>query len=171
MGLFDSISKAFNESGLKDGLKQVGDGINKAATDTGIKDGLKQVGEGLDKAASQLGEDFKKSDFKASLDKAGRDRGITSGSKTTSKTVPEEYLSFPQFEGTIKDLSTKKIDKYHRCTIDYSGVTSEALNAYKVKITDAGYVKGSDVRYDKDNTYIIVEYEEQNLHLVFHVKH
>ena len=149
MGLFDSISKAFNDSGLKDGLKQ--------------------VGEGLDKAANQLGEEFNKSGIKEDLQKMGKDMGITSSNEP--KKVPDEYLEFPQFEGTIKDLSTKKIDKYHRCTIDYSGVTNEALNAYKVKITDAGYVKGSDVRYDKDNTYIIVEYEEQNLHLVFHVKH
>ncbi len=149
MGLFDSISKAFNDSGLKDGLKQ--------------------VGEGLDKAANQLGEEFNKSGIKEDLQKMGKDMGITSSNEP--KKVPDEYLEFPQFEGTIKDLSTKKIDKYHRCTIDYKDVTTDALNAYKVKITDAGYVKGSDVRYDKDNTYIIVEYEEQNLHLVFHVKH
>ena len=149
MGLFDSISKAFNDSGLKDGLKQ--------------------VGEGLDKAANQLGEEFNKSGIKEDLQKMGKDMGITSSNEP--KKVPDEYLGFPQFEGTIKDLSTKKIDKYHRCTIDYSGVTKEDLNAYKVKINDEGYVKGSDVRYDKDNTYIIVEYEEQNLHLVFHVKH
>ena len=149
MGLFDSISKAFNDSGLKDGLKQ--------------------VGEGLDKAANQLGEDFNKSGFKEDLQKMGKDMGIT-GTKEPKK-VPEEYLDFPQFEGTITDLSTKKIDKYHRCTIDYKDVTVDAVNAYKVRITDAGYIKGSDVRYDKDNTYIILEYEDTCLHLVFHVKH
>lgn len=151
MGLFDSISKAFNDSGLKDGLKQ--------------------VGEGLEKAANQVGDEFNKSGIKEDLKKMGNDIGITSSKPNEPKKVPEEYLDFPQFEGTIAELSTKKIDKYHRCTIDYKDVTVDALNAYKVKITDAGYVKGSDVRYDKDNTYIIIEHEDTNLHLVFHVKH
>ena len=155
MGLFDSITKAFNDSG--------------------IKEGLNTLGEGLDKAAKDIGDDFNKSELKKDLTKLGKDMGITGGgsSNTTAaqaKTVPEEYLSFPQFEGTIAELSTKKIDKYHRCTIDYKNVTTDKINAYKVSIIDAGFVKGSDVRYDKDNTYIILEVNDTDLHLVFHVK-
>lgn len=152
MGFFDSISKAINDSG--------------------IKEGLNSLGQELDKAAKDVSDDFNKSGLKEDLKKFGKDIGITSGSTNSEpKKVPEDYMSFPQFEGTIKDLSTKKIDKYHRCTIDYKDVTEDQVNAYVVKMIDAGFTKGSDVRYDKDNTYIILEKDVPNLHLVFHVKH
>ncbi len=151
MGFFDDLKKTINESG--------------------IKDSLSQVGKDLDKATREIGNDFNNSQFKEELTKMGKDLGITNGNSTPNKKVPDEYMNFPQFEGTIADLSTKKIDKYHRCTIDYNGVTDESVNSYITKIKESGFTKGSDVRYDKDNSYIIVEHEDSKLHLVFHVRH
>lgn len=148
MGLFDNIVKSFDNGDLKNGLSQ--------------------VGKGLEQVAKDVGKEIEKSGVKEDLKKLGNDLGSGSASP---KTVPQEYLTFPQFEGTIAEVSTKKIDKYHRCTIDYKDVTEDAVKAYVEKIEGVGFKKGSDVRYDRDNTYIILEADVPNLHLVFHVKH
>ena len=148
MGLFDNIVKSFDNGDLKKGLSQ--------------------VGKGLEQVAKDVGKEIDKSGVKDDLKKLGQDLG--SGSPPL-KTVPQDYLVFPQFEGTISEISTKKIDKYHRCTIDYKNVTEEAVKAYIEKIESVGFKKGSDVRYDRDNTYIILEPNVPTLHLVFHVKH
>ena len=134
MGLFDNLVKAFNDSGLKDGISE--------------------VGKELEKTVNTVGSELNN----------------LNGNKTV-KTVPSEYSHFPQFNCLIKDVTTKNIDKYHRCTIDYKDVTEDQVNAYISKIEEVGFKKGSDVRYDRDNTYIILEKDIPSLHLVFHVKH
>jgi hypothetical protein len=134
----------------------------------GIKEGFSQIGKGLEQAVNEVGKEIDKSGLKDDFKKIGEDLGSSS---KTPKSVPQEYLTFPQFEGTIAELSTKKIDKYHRCTIDYKDVTEDQVNAYISKIEEVGFKKGSDVRYDRDNTYIILEKDIPSLHLVFHVKH
>ena len=145
MGFFDNIVKSFNEGE--------------------IKDGLSQIGKGLDKVVKDVGNEINKSGIKEDLKKIGRDLG------SSPKVIPEEYQEFPKFESKIDDLYIKKIDKYHRCTIDYYNVTDESVNKYISLIEEKGFRKGSDIRYDKNNTYIILEHIKDKLHLVFHVRH
>ena len=84
--------------------------------------------------------------------------------------VPDKYLRFPQFESTIGELSTKKTDKYERCTIDYYKTNEDEINTYIDKVIQDGYIKITDVRYEKGNDYIIIENGNTSLHLVFHCR-
>ena len=56
--------------------------------------------------------------------------------------------------------------------MDFTHVSDQEISDYISKITSLGYIKGSDVRYDKGNTYIIIEYSPRSkyLKLVFHIK-
>ena len=89
-----------------------------------------------------------------------------------AKTIPEAYGSFPKFSKECTHLDEKKTDKYQRCTMDYRGVTKQEVEDYQNSIKNEGYVQNTTVRFDKDNTYIIVDYSEagQDLNLVFHIK-
>lgn len=94
-------------------------------------------------------------------------------SETTSggKSIPEEYSHFPAFNGKIGELITKKEEKYKRCSMNYFGATDEDINNYIKTIEDAGYEKKTDVRYEKNNEYIIVDNNTYSyLNIVFHVK-
>jgi hypothetical protein len=142
MGLFDNLVKSFNDSG--------------------IKEGLSKVGKEIEGAASEFGGDINK--FANTL-------GANNSNSTPSKSIPSEYSHFPAFNGVIKDITTKNIDKYHRCTIDYNESTKEAIDDYRKKVVEAGYAKATDVRYEKGNEYIIIDPSDNYMHLVFHVKH
>ena len=80
-------------------------------------------------------------------------------------TIPEEYKEFPVLPGVIYHLNTKKTDKYQRCTIKYNNLSENVVTQYKNKI-----VKATDVRYEKNNTYIIVDFNGSDLELVYHIK-
>ena len=69
-------------------------------------------------------------------------------------------------------MEEKKTYQYQRCTMDFYDVTEEEVKDYCNQIWKAGYTQSTKVRYDKDNTYIIVDYDEasQKLNLVFHIK-
>ena len=90
--------------------------------------------------------------------------------KPSSKEVPSDYSHFPMFDKPIDELSTKNENKYKRCTMDFYGVTNEEVDAYSDKITSLGYDKKTNVRYEKDNEYIIVDEHDGDLNLVFHIK-
>ena len=134
------------------------DNIVKAVGDSGIKDALEKAGKGIEKAVNEAGIDTNKlkEEMKTSV--------------TSSKTVPEKYLHFPQFDGEIKDLSTKAMNGYERCTIDFKETSKEKIEEYRKQAEEAGYKKATDVRYEKDNEYIIIDPDEAFMHLVFHIK-
>ena len=141
MGLFDNIVKAVKDSGLKEALENAGKGISEAAKEAGID-------------TDKLKEEFKS----------------TGSSISSGNTVPEKYTHFPQFAGEISDLSTKAMNGYERCTIDYKESTKEAIDEYRKQAEEAGYKKATDVRYEKDNEYIIIDPDDTYMHLVFHIK-
>ena len=97
------------------------------------------------------------------------DEPDASGKKTK---IPVTYMSFPEFDGYTKKVYEKSTPKYTRCTMKFKNVSGLKVNNYISKIMDMGYTKGSKVRYDKDNTYIIVDYWDygKELELVFHIK-
>lgn len=89
---------------------------------------------------------------------------------TTSKEIPSDYTHFPAFNKPIERISTRVESKYKRCTMYFYNVTEEEINAYRDNIVSLGYEKMSDVRYEKDNEYIIVEEDGNQFHLAFHIK-
>ncbi len=93
--------------------------------------------------------------------------------KATSEakgTIPRDYLHFPQFEGVIGDINEKKEAQYERCTLNYYKATDEEINKYIELVQKDGYTKMTNVRYEKNNEYIIIEKNNDSLHLVFHIK-
>ena len=85
-------------------------------------------------------------------------------------TIPIEYQDFPIFDGAIVDLTTKKTDKYERCTMKYHNLSVDLVDNYRNKIINNGYEQESNVRYEKGNTYIIVDNNDDVLTLVYHIK-
>lgn len=88
----------------------------------------------------------------------------------TNYTIPIDYASFPTLNATIINLSEKDVTNYKRCTINYTKVLPDEMNNYITLIENNGYKRHNNVRFDKDNTYIIMEYSDHLLTLVFHIK-
>ena len=86
-------------------------------------------------------------------------------------TLREEYAEFPTFDKKPDKISYKKEQKYTRCTMDFYSTSQQEVENYIFQIESQGYSKGPKVRYDKENTYIIVDYDGfSSLNLVFHIK-
>lgn len=82
--------------------------------------------------------------------------------------VLEKYSEFPEYPGKIKNKPYETItDKYNRVTIMYKGSVD---STYYRTLENYGYIKGSDVRFDKNNTYVIVEPHRERTKIVYHVK-
>ena len=88
------------------------------------------------------------------------------------KKLDEKYMNFPKIEKELKNIEEKITEKYDRITMDYINVSYIEYEMYEKKVEDYGFEKNSNVRYDKNNTYVIIEYSErrQSLHVVFHIK-
>ena len=141
MGLFDSLKKFGEDIG-----KEIEKGVNSEA--------FKNVKNAVENAANSASSEIK---------------SFVDSNTPKTKEIPAEYSEFPKFRDTVTDLSTKETEKYTRCTMNFSDATEQEISEYISKINSLGYVKGSNVRYDKGNTYIIVE-GDYGLHLVFHIK-
>ncbi len=88
----------------------------------------------------------------------------------TSKTyeIPEKYNEFPKYPGQIiKKPVERTTDKYIRITLRYNGTPSAD---YISTLLQAGFVQGSSVRYDKNNTYVIVDNLGKQTEIVYHIK-
>lgn len=82
--------------------------------------------------------------------------------------VPLKYSDFPQYNGKIKTEPKETVtDKYSRLTLLYKG---NPKKEYYDLLNMMGYVQGSDVRFDKDNTYVIVEKIGFNTKIAYHIK-
>lgn len=85
-------------------------------------------------------------------------------------TFPERYNNFPKYSGKLlcKPIENET-DKYYRISARYQGTPSDE---FLTNIIQNNFIKGSPVRYDKDNTYIIVEYFPDNhfTKIAYHIK-
>lgn len=82
--------------------------------------------------------------------------------------VPAMYQSFPKYPGSIykKPVETNTND-YSRLTIVYNGTpNTEYINS----LLRSNYIQGSSVRYDRDNTYVIVEDLGNTTKIAYHIK-
>jgi len=83
-------------------------------------------------------------------------------------TVPEKYKFFPTYDGTLRSLPQERNTyDYDRLTLLYEGTISEN---FLDKLYFEGFHKATDVRYDKDNTYIIVEGNGFVTKIAYHIK-
>ena len=101
--------------------------------------------------------------------------GINHISKDFNKDISSNIDSssaenkFPSFDGEISHVSEKETPSYILCALTYENVSSLDFEDYLYEITRAGYIQQSNDRYEKENTFIIVEYIEKTLHIVFHI--
>jgi len=131
----------------------------------GLFDSLKKIGE-------SLGINFGDSAEEGPIKNVGETgtSAVKRGGLRFSKEIPEKYSEFPKFRDEVYHLSETKTSKYTRCTMNFTNVKDREIEDYIYKIQSLGYVKGSEVRFDKENTYIIVDYNSGKLNLVFHIK-
>lgn len=90
------------------------------------------------------------------------------GIKDVKYDIPSAYSDFPEYPSsmTSKPYETKT-DKYTRLTITYSG---DIKSEYENTLLSSGFSRESNVRYDKGNTYVIVESLGSNTKIVYHIK-
>ena len=135
--------------------------------------------DGLKKMVADAGKDLNIGNIKDDLNKIGIDLnsedpfGGTAQDRKEKKSasIDAEYCDFPLFPIEPKKVRYTKTRKYHRCSMDFSNYDERDIEDYKYKITSMGYVQNTKVRFDKDNTYIIVDPEAHyGLNIVFHIK-
>jgi len=82
--------------------------------------------------------------------------------------IPNEYNSFPKYPGSMINKPYEiRTNKYNRLTINYSG---SIKREFENDLLASGYIKASNVRFDKDNTYVIVESLGSNTKIAYHIK-
>ena len=116
----------------------------------GFFDKLKNIGKAI---KSNIPGDIKDGINHISKD-FNKDISSNIDSSSAENTIPDKFNKFPSFDGEISHVSEKETPSYILC-------------AYE--ITRAGYIQQSNDRYEKENTFIIVEYIEKTLHIVFHI--
>ena len=80
-------------------------------------------------------------------------------------------IEFPIFDGQklyAVGEGVKKTNKYQRKDYYYK-LNQEKLYNYIATIKSHGFIKNSDIKYAKQNGYIIIEQTDYNLHIAFHV--
>lgn len=83
-------------------------------------------------------------------------------------TIPEKYINFPVYNGQMSEKPKETISKnYTRLTLFYKGKPNEQ---YLDSLYMTGFQKASDVRYEKDNTYVIFEKIGNYTKIAYHIK-
>ena len=140
--------------GLFDSLKKLTENIGKEIKESGIKDDLSKFGQDMADGFQDLANTAKE-DLRGS----GKNK------------IPDEYSEFPLFSKSPDKVWITKDWKYKRCSMDFYNVTEDEIKDYTYLITSRGYFQASNVRYEKENTYIIVDPNvSYGLNIVFHIK-
>ncbi len=154
MGLFDDLKKL---------TKNIGEEIEKS----GVKDDFAKFGKEVVSGVKDLEKSA--SNFLGSTDNG--DRPVDSVSASKVNELPELFNDFPRLEKAFVKAEKKETDKYTRVSMDYKDVTDDEINEYTSRIETLGYLKMTDVRYEKGKTYIIVDPNgNYGLNIVFHIK-
>lgn len=99
--------------------------------------------------------------------------GSTSSNNNTTTNnknypIPEQFEMFPKYPGEMLSKPLKRnTSDYTRLTIEYKGEPSQEFIS---NILQNGFIKASDVRYEKLNTYIIIEDCYGTTKIVYHIK-
>lgn len=122
---------------------------------------LKKAAEGISEAVNN--------GVKESVSDTLKENFNIGDTKECNFTIPSEYDSFPKFEGSLMSGLEKKETKYNRVMLNYE--TNELnVSKYRELLLENGYKKATDIRYEKDNTYVIVNLKSSSLELVYHIK-
>ena len=93
---------------------------------------------------------------------------FTNSNEKKEYSLPDEFSSFPKYEGDIIDGPRRKTtEKYDRISLSFKG---DSNNDYISNILSNGFIKASNVRYERGNTYIIVDPYYGNTEIVYHIK-
>ena len=107
-------------------------------------------------------------DFASNILKKKAEEYLTGDNSSSNIDIPIKYSDFPIYPGDVKrqpqEITTPK---YSRLTIFYKGSPKKE---YFDLLNMMGYQQGSDVRFDKDNTYVIVEKMGFNTKIAYHIK-
>ena len=78
-------------------------------------------------------------------------------------------VEFPMFDGKHTWAESRNTSQYQRKNYYYR-VDQDKLYNYQSKLAEYGFMKATEVRYDRENAYVIVEEKDDRLHIAFHVK-
>lgn len=78
-------------------------------------------------------------------------------------------IEFPMCKGKKIWSNTRNTYKYSRKNYYYR-LDSMVMQNYIMDVESYGFHKASNVRYEKENAYIIIEELNNQLHIAFHVK-
>lgn len=85
-----------------------------------------------------------------------------------SNTIPEKYIDFPVYNGTLLQKPIETLSpKYERLTLFYKGKPDEN---YRDTLYIHGFQQATDVRYEKNNTYVIFEKIGAKTKIAYHIK-
>ena len=78
-------------------------------------------------------------------------------------------VDFPMFDGKQTWSDNRNTSQYQRKNYYYR-LDQEKRSYYVAKLAEYGFNQATDVRFDKENAYVIVEEKDYRLHIAFHVK-
>ena len=84
--------------------------------------------------------------------------------------IPIEFNTFPIFDGVIESLSKEENKEYQSCTIKYYNLSEDLVNNYRDKVILEGYKKIDDIKYQKDNHYLTIDYQNNLLTIIYYIK-
>ena len=84
------------------------------------------------------------------------------------ETVSILGVEFPIFDGKRTWVEGRNNSKYQRKDYYYR-MDNEKKDYYVTKLYEYGFTQRNNVRYDKDNAYVIIEESGDRLHIAFHV--
>ena len=83
-------------------------------------------------------------------------------------TIPEKYINFPVYNGEfLRKPEEVLTDKYDRLTLFYKGKPNEQ---FADSLFMLGYEQANNVRFEKDNTYVIFERIGKSTKIAYHIK-
>ncbi len=158
--------------GLFDDLKKLTKNIGKEIENSGVKDDFSKFGKEVISGVKDL--ERRTSEFLKSTDNGDKPVSDSSDSMGDAFDNSEDrvgYEDFPAFNKRADRTENRDTDKYKRRSFIYKNVTQDEIDNYLDQITSAGFVKMTDVRYERGNTYIIVDANySTGLNIVFHIK-
>ena len=77
-------------------------------------------------------------------------------------------VEFPVFDGKQTWSDNRNTQQYQRKNYYYR-VDQDKLYTYISKLAEYGFMKTTEVRYERENAYVIVEQKDDRLHIAFHV--
>lgn len=93
---------------------------------------------------------------------------LNNSTTITVDEIPETFIEFPEYPGVLLEKpQITTTSNYIRITLLYNDYINES---YIEKLQMSGFKKASNVRYDKDNTYVIVEEIDDTTKIAFHIK-